>query len=78
MTVELVPRDVTNRDGETLSMSKTMSYQAAAALRDLRLSTMVFNLPLRRRPVVVLAEDECSYRVTELGVVEHFGLTIAR
>jgi len=71
-------RDVTNCADEALSMSKKMSLQSAQALVNLRLTTMVPNLPLRLRPVIVLAEDEVSYRVTTLGVAEANELSIVR
>lgn len=59
-------------------MSKPLSLQAAQKLVGLRLSTQAANLPLRLRPVIVVAEDESFYRVTDLGTALKFELTIIR
>jgi hypothetical protein len=70
-------RDVTTGGDEASSMTKKLTLAAAEALRALRIECLVPNAPLRSRPVIVLAEDEVTYRVTTLGVAVQHGLTIA-
>lgn len=59
-------------------MSKKMTLENARERQALKLRASAANLPLRMRPVIVLAEDEIHYRVTDLGTATAHDLQIVR